>query len=93
DLAASLHNQSDRLAENGQQQEALTAIEEAATTRRQLAQANPSTYEPDLAASLHNLSNRLAENGQREDADRITQERRALATVPKGGSVRLEPNG
>ena len=64
DLAMSLNNLSNRLAEAGRrEQEALTAINDAVTIRRRLAAANPAAYEPDLASSLNNLSIRLAEAG------------------------------
>jgi hypothetical protein len=44
DLAASLNNQSGRLAELGRGEEALAAVEEAVTAYRQLADARPLVY-------------------------------------------------
>ena len=43
-----------------QPEDALAAIEEAVTIRRELAAARPDTFRPDLAQSLNNLSLRLA---------------------------------
>ncbi len=68
DLATSLNNQSNRLADLGQQEKALDAINEAVTIRRGLAEARPDAFLPDLAASLNNQSLRLADLGQREKA-------------------------
>ena len=52
----------------GPREDALTAIEEAVTIRRELAQARPDAFRPDLAVSLSNLSARLYGVGRREDA-------------------------
>ena len=49
-------------------EDALTAIEEAAETHRELARARPDVFRPDLATSLNNLSNRLGGLGRPEDA-------------------------
>jgi hypothetical protein len=49
-------------------EEALAAIEEAATAYRELARARPDAFLPDLAASLNNQSLRLAALGRREEA-------------------------
>ena len=46
DLASSLNNLSNRLGEAGRREEALTAIEEAVTIRRGLAEANMAAYGP-----------------------------------------------
>ena len=56
------------LAELGRREEALAAIEEAVTIRRELARARPDAYLPDLATSLNNQSVCLADLGQREEA-------------------------
>ena len=64
DLALSLNNQSPRLAELGRPDEALTAIEEAVTIRRALAEAQPDAFLPDLAMSLNNQSGCLAGLGR-----------------------------
>ena len=61
--AMSLYIQSGRLADLGRREEALAAIEEAVTIRRQLAEARPDAFLPDLAMSLNNQSSRLAEPG------------------------------
>jgi tetratricopeptide (TPR) repeat protein len=65
DLALSLTNLSNRLAETGERSGGLQAIQRAVAVYERLAQANPAAYEPDLAGSLTNLSIRLAETGER----------------------------
>ncbi|WP_425247489.1 ATP-binding protein, partial [Streptomyces sp. NEAU-NA10] len=67
-LAGSLNNQSNRLADLGQQEEALTAITRAVETYQTLAKQRPDAFLPNLAASLNNQSNRLADLGQQEEA-------------------------
>jgi hypothetical protein len=67
DLAGSLNNLSNRLAEAGRREEGLAAIEEAVEIYRRLVQANPAAYLPYLAGSLNNLSNRLGGAGRREE--------------------------
>ncbi len=59
---------SNRLGELGRWEEALTAIDEAVTIRRQLAHDRPAAFLPDLATALNNQSGRLAELGRWEDA-------------------------
>ena len=68
DLAAALNNQSNRLADLGRREDALTAIAEAVQIRRALAAARPDAFRPDLAMSLNNQSSALANLGRREDA-------------------------
>ena len=69
DLAGSLINLSLRLASLGRPENALTAIEEAVTIRREMARAHPDAGElTGLASSLNNLSIRLAGLGRPEDA-------------------------
>jgi hypothetical protein len=67
DLAMSLNNLSNCLADAGRREEGLAAIEEALGIRRSLAEANPAAWLPDLAMSLNNLSNRLADAGRWEE--------------------------
>ena len=62
-LAGSLNNLSVRLADLGRPEEALAAIEEAVTIRRELAAARPDAFRPDLAGSLTNLSNAAGRPG------------------------------
>jgi tetratricopeptide (TPR) repeat protein len=57
-----------RLANAGRREEALAPAEEAASTYRRLAEANPDAYLPELAMSLNSLGGRLAGLGQREQA-------------------------
>ena len=52
-----------RLADLGQREQALAAIEEAVTIRRQLAHARPDAFLPDLATSLNNRRSHLANAG------------------------------
>ncbi|MFE2997231.1 tetratricopeptide repeat-containing serine protease family protein [Nocardia sp. NPDC059246] len=85
DLAGSLNNLSNRLADVGRREDALTTVEESVTVYRGLATARPDAFLPDLATSLNNLSNRLADVGRREDALTTIEEsvtiRRGLATA------------
>ena len=67
-LAASLGNQSGRLADLGLSEDALTAITEATAIRRALAHARPGAFLPDLAASLTIQADTLADLGRQEDA-------------------------
>ena len=73
-LAGSLNNLSLRLADLGRREDALAAIQEAVTIRRELAAARPDAFRPDLAMSLNNLSNRLGDLGRREEALAAIQE-------------------
>ena len=68
DLAMSLSNQSNCLADLGRQEEALTAIEEAVAAYRELAAARPDAFRAGLAMSLNSQSLRLAELGRRKMA-------------------------
>jgi len=45
-----------RFGEVGRREEGLTAIEEAVTIRRRLAQGNPTAHEPNLAGSLWSMA-------------------------------------
>ncbi|MFJ9967672.1 tetratricopeptide repeat protein, partial [Streptomyces avermitilis] len=87
DLAMSLNNLSIRLGGLGRREDALTAIEEAVTVRRELAAARPDAFLPDLAMSLNNLSGHLWGLGQREDAltaieEAVTAYRQLAAARP-----------
>jgi tetratricopeptide (TPR) repeat protein len=66
--AGRLSDLSNRLADLGRREEALAAVEQAVTIRRQLAGARPDAFLPNLAASLNNQSNHLAGLGRREEA-------------------------
>ena len=59
-LALSLNNLSIRLGDLGRPEDALAAIEEAVTIRRELAAARPDAFRPDLASSLTSLFADLA---------------------------------
>jgi hypothetical protein len=84
-LAGSLNNLSLRLAGLGQREDALAAIEEAVTIRRELAADRPDAFRPGLAGSLINLSSQLAGLGRPEDAlaaiEEATQTFRELAAA------------
>ena len=66
------------LGDAGRREEALAAIDEAVTIRRDLARARPEAFLPDLATSLDNQSNQLAGLGRREEALAAIQEAAAL---------------
>jgi tetratricopeptide (TPR) repeat protein len=66
--ASRLLDLSNRLGELGRGEEALAAIDEAVTIRRDLARAWPDAFLPDLAASLNNQSIQLGELGRGEEA-------------------------
>jgi hypothetical protein len=73
-LARSLNNLSVRLGGLGRREEALAAIQEAVTIRRELAAARPDAFRPALATSLNNLAVRLGGLGRREEALAASQE-------------------
>ncbi|MFE2132660.1 tetratricopeptide repeat protein, partial [Streptomyces sp. NPDC059466] len=77
-LAGSLNNQSNRLAQLGRREEALTAVTRAVEIREALADQQPDAFLPALAGSLNNQSNRLAQLGRREEA--LTAITRAVDT-------------
>ncbi|MFC7897528.1 tetratricopeptide repeat protein, partial [Streptomyces sp. NPDC057381] len=86
-LATSLSNLGNRLAEAGRHDEALTTTEEAVEIRRRLAQDNPAAYEPNLATSLTVLAMLLAAKSDLYEALRATEEavdlyNRHVATAP-----------
>ncbi|MBB3079215.1 hypothetical protein FHS41_005747 [Streptomyces violarus] len=68
DLAGSLNNLANHLAEAGDRQGALEPAHEAVRHYTQLARTNPAAYLPNLAGSLNNLAIRLAETGDRQGA-------------------------
>ena len=65
----------------GRREEALAAIEEAVTIRRELARARPDAFLPDLAGSLNNQSVFLSGLGRREEA---------LAAIEEAVTIRRE---
>ena len=71
----SLNNLAKRLDSNGQQREALTTAQEAVNIRRNLAEHNPASHNPDLARSLNTYANILERSGNTKEAARIRQER------------------
>ena len=67
-LAGSLTDLTVRLGRLGRLEDALAAIEEAVTIRRELAAARPDTFRPDLATSLNSLCAVLSDLGRAEHA-------------------------
>ena len=67
-LAAALNNHAGRLNDLGRRREALQAISEAVTLRRQLVNTGGADFTPSLAQSLDRQSSCLAELGRRDDA-------------------------
>ena len=68
DLAMSLNNQSNFLADLSRQEAALNAIEEAVSIYRELAETYPDAFRPGLAMTLNNKSNRLRNLGHPQAA-------------------------
>jgi hypothetical protein len=79
--ASRLVDLSNRLGDLGRREEALAAIEEAVTIRRELARARPDAFLPDLAMSLNNQSADLGDLGRREEA---------LAAIEEAVTIRRE---
>ena len=65
-----MSNQAGCLSALGRREEALAAVEEAVTIRRQLAQGRPDAFLPDLVMSLNNVDGHNArELGERREQD------------------------
>jgi tetratricopeptide (TPR) repeat protein len=83
EMAGHLNDLSVRFSFAGRREEALDAIDEAVTIRRELAAQRPTAFTADLALSLNNQSNRLSDVGRREEAldaiDEAVTIRRELA--------------
>jgi tetratricopeptide (TPR) repeat protein len=77
-LAASLNNQSLRLGDLGRREEALAAIEEAVTIRRELA-ARMTVFASPLRSSLLVLAKLLDAMGQPDDAESARVEAASLS--------------
>ena len=89
-LAGSLTDLSVRLGRLGRPEDALTAIEEAVTIRRELARARPDAFQPDLATSLNSLCAVLSDLGQaRGRADRDRRSRHHLPGAGPGPPRRV----
>ena len=73
-LAGSLNDLAVRLASLGRREDALAAVEEAVSIRRELATARPDAFRPGLATSLTSLSDQLRELGREEDALTASEE-------------------
>lgn len=74
--------------------EALAAIHEAVTLRRNLASAWPALYNPALAGSLHEFALRLGEMGNAQDAEMAIQEERMLYNgILSNGVIPTPPVG
>jgi tetratricopeptide (TPR) repeat protein len=82
DLAASLNNQSNALADLGRREDALSAIEEAVGHYRELAAARPDAFLPNLATSVNNLAIQLGELRRREEALALARKpRRSIGSL------------
>ena len=86
-LAAWLNDYAVRLGEVGDRAGALTAIDEAVTIHRRLAEANPGAFLPDLAGSLNNQAAMRSEVGDRAGAltaidEAVTHYRRLAEANP-----------
>ena len=76
---------SNRLADLGRREEALAAIEEAVTIRRQLARDRPDAFLPNLTTALNNLANTLSWFNRDAEASAIREE----ANAATGALVQL----
>ena len=74
----SLNNQSLQLADLGQREEALAAIEEALAIRRELASARPTVFASRYAASLENQAVILSAFGRDAEAQAARDEAAAM---------------
>jgi hypothetical protein len=74
EAARLLNNLSIRRGNVGRRDDALTAIQEAVTIRRQLAHTAPNTYLPNLASSLRLLAQILTDLGRDEQARQVLAE-------------------
>ena len=72
------NNLSTRMSDLGRREDALAAVDEAATLYRQLADARPDAFLPNLASALNNLSVLLSGLGRREDALAAVEEAVAI---------------
>jgi tetratricopeptide (TPR) repeat protein len=68
---------SNRLGELGRWEEALAAIEEAVTIRRQLARDRPAAFLSDLATALNNLADKLSRLNRGAEASAMREEANA----------------
>ncbi|MFE3121857.1 tetratricopeptide repeat protein [Streptomyces hydrogenans] len=92
-LAVSLNNLSNHLADAGRRAEGLTAVEEAVRHYGTLAEANPDAHLPNLAMSLNNLSLRLVDAGRPAEALTAIQEAvRHYRTLAKANPDTHLPN-
>lgn len=81
-LAISLNNSSNRLADLGQLDDALSANEEAVTIFRALAEAQPAVYLTDLAQALSGQAAHLGMAGRRDQALTAIEEAVGILLVP-----------
>jgi hypothetical protein len=85
----SLNNQSLRLAELGRREEALTAIEEAVTIRRDLAIIWPAVFADRLASSLDIQASTLSALGRPAEAQAAHDEANAIRDGTTPGQPEL----
>ncbi len=74
DRARTLNNLANLYKAQNQHKQALKAYQEALTLYRDLAQANPSVYNPDVAMTLNNLANLYSDQNQNKEALQAYQE-------------------
>lgn len=80
--AGRLVSLSNHLSALGRREEALAAVEEAVTIRRELAQARPRIFLHRLAASLDNLAARLSALGRNVEAEQAREEATRIRERP-----------
>jgi hypothetical protein len=85
----SLNNQSKRLADLGRREDALTAIEEAVTIRRDLARGRPTRFASNLAGSLENQGAVSAMTRAISAASAPSARGRTTSKRPVSGSISL----
>ena len=76
----SLNNQSIRLSDLGRREEALAAIEEAVTIRRELARTRPAVFASRYASSLKTQAMILSALGRSAEAQAARDEAAAIST-------------
>ena len=80
DLATSLNNQSNGLSDLGRREEALAAIEQAVTIRRELARTRPTVFASRYASSRKTQAMVLSALGRSAEAQAARDEAAAIST-------------
>ena len=87
DLAMSLNNQSNCLADLGRREDALAAVEELATAYRQLAAARPHVFSVRLISSRDVFATLLELLGRESDADQARAESGSASVINSWSSA------